>query len=134
MAASITRADYDQLKQIADRFGVEAEHSQQMLQAIQQRVQTLQSGDWVGQGATAFCAEMNDAVLPSLKRLTNALLSAKRTTLLIQAEVKQTEDVTAAIFKLTDAGGAVNGSSLAASLHGPPAHRCPVAAPHLHQA
>jgi uncharacterized protein YukE len=62
-------------------------------------VNTLQGGDWVGQGARAFYAEMNSAVLPSLKRLSKALQSAQRVTQHISREIKAAEDEAAAILK-----------------------------------
>ena len=68
-----TRADYDQLAQIASRFGKEADASQRSLDAVCSAMNVLQSGDWVGQGARAFYAEMSSDVLPSLMRLERAL-------------------------------------------------------------
>ena len=54
------RADYDALEIVAQGFSKQAEATAQTLQAIKGQMDTLQAGDWVGQGATAFYAEMND--------------------------------------------------------------------------
>ena len=69
MPANLFRGDYDQLAQIAQRFAREHEAAQRTLADVQRQTSVLQSGDWVEQGAQAFYAEMNSAVLPSLKRL-----------------------------------------------------------------
>ena len=73
MAAPTVRADYEQLKEAANRFGGQAQAARQALQSLQRGLDVLQNGDWVGQGATAFYQEMSGSVLPTLKRLTSAL-------------------------------------------------------------
>ena len=98
MQTHTTRADYDQLAQIAQRFGREAESTQRMLDAVRGAMNVLQAGDWVGQGANAFYAEMNGQVLPSLMRLVAALQSAQRNTLEIRAAIQQAEADAAAVL------------------------------------
>ena len=119
MPANLFRGDYDQLAQIAQRFAREHDAAQRMLADVQRQTGVLQSGDWVGQGAQAFYAEMNSAVLPSLKRLAQALQSAQRVTAQISREIKQAEDEAAAVLKDTTgeitakpsaAGNASNGN------------------------
>ena len=78
LAVPRVRADYDQLGQVAQRFGVAAEAAGATLQTIQQNMQVLEGGDWVGQGAKAFYQEMSGSVLPTLKRLTSALQAAQQ--------------------------------------------------------
>jgi WXG100 family type VII secretion target len=99
MPAPKTRGDYDQLAQISNRFAREYEMAQRALNAVQQQVNTLQGGDWVGEGARAFYAEMNSAVLPSLKRLAKALQSAQQVTQQIGREVKAAEDEASRILR-----------------------------------
>jgi WXG100 family type VII secretion target len=91
MPNNISRADYDQLQQIAQRFGLEAHQATMASGDIRSAMQTLQAGDWIGQGAQAFYSEMNTAVLPSLNRLIAALQSAQRTTLAIRAAFQEAE-------------------------------------------
>jgi len=125
MATSKTRADYGQLAQIAQRFASEAESTQQMLADMRAIMNLLEGGDWVGQGANAFFAEMNGAVLPSLTRLTRALADAQRVTIQISREVKVAEDAAAAVLH---ADGAPDGQ--AATLASPGgAAPAPVATP-----
>ncbi len=73
---------------------------------------TLQGGDWVGPGATAFYAEMNGDVLPSLNRLASALGEASRVTQRISAGFRQAEAEAAAVLRgQPGQGGGGPGSS-----------------------
>jgi WXG100 family type VII secretion target len=103
MPKDITRADYEQLKQIAARFERESQSSQNMQQSLRSLVEQLRGGDWIGQGATAFYAEMESAVLPSLGRLVKALHSAASATQKISAEVKRAEEEAAKLLRGDDA-------------------------------
>lgn len=92
MAAPRIRTDHDRLVQIASSFGRQAQHAQQSVQRIQLQVDQLQGGDWIGRGAKAFYAEMDQEVLPALKRLTDALAQAQRTTIQISQVLQQAEE------------------------------------------
>jgi WXG100 family type VII secretion target len=98
LAAPRIRADYDQLGQVAQRFGAAAEASGATLAALQQNLQVLEGGDWVGQGARAFYQEMAQSVLPAFNRLNNALQTAQQVTQAISREMRQAEDAAAAVF------------------------------------
>ena len=113
MAVPRVRADYDQLGQVAQRFGVAAEAAGATLQTIQQNMQVLEGGDWVGQGAKAFYQEMSGSVLPTLKRLTSALQAAQQITQAISREMKQAEDAAAAVFRAVVAAGSASGAGAA---------------------
>jgi len=104
MPAPRVRADYDALARIAEGFSRAAEANRSSVQAIQRAKGTLEGGDWLGQGARAFYQEMDQAVLPSLRRLSDALTAAQRITLQISQVVKEAEDAAAAIFKLLEFG------------------------------
>ncbi|MGH2619707.1 MAG: WXG100 family type VII secretion target [Anaerolineales bacterium] len=120
MTAPQFRGDYDLLAQIAQAFGQHASLTKTSMQRIQRDVNTLQSGDWIGTGATAFYREMNDQVLPTLKRLTAALESADRTLRKVSQIIKQAEDEAARLFRLDGTGGlgAVLGGGLGGALGG----------------
>ena len=112
MAAPKILANYDQLVQIAQRFGREAEATQRMLDSVRQAMSTLEAGDWVGQGASAFYAEMNSAVLPSLTRLTRALADAQYVTIQVRREIEAAEAAAAAVLNgQGTTGGASGGAS-----------------------
>ncbi|MEP7357555.1 MAG: WXG100 family type VII secretion target [Anaerolineales bacterium] len=119
MTAPRVRADYEQLKQAAQSFGEAGEAAAQTLRAIQKEKQTLEAGDWVGQGAKAFYQEMNESVLPTLQRLASAMQSARTTTLAISRVIKQAEDAAAALFRQPGGpAGATGFAGAAASASG----------------
>ncbi len=99
MPAPKVRGDYDQLQRIAQGFGAEASNSQNMLQSLTNNINALRSGDWVGQGATAFYTEMDSAVLPSLKRMHAALEHAQQATMQLRTLIQQAEHDAAALLK-----------------------------------
>jgi WXG100 family type VII secretion target len=104
MSASKIRADYEQLAEMAQIFGRQADTARQVLSALQKDVETLQGGDWLGPGAEAFYAEMTSAVVPAMGRLIAALSEAASATAKIGRIMKQAEAESAALFKLDDAG------------------------------
>ena len=99
MASPKVRTDYEELKQLVSGFQQAGEAAQQSLQAIRREKDTLQGGDWMGKGATAFFKEMDDSVLPTLSRLVKALNSAASTTSKISGLMKQAEDEASSVFK-----------------------------------
>lgn len=108
MSAPEVRAQYSDLTQVAQRFGKEANQTQQLINRLQQRVQTLENGGWVGRGAQAFFGEMQDRVLPTARRLNNALDEARSVTLEIAQILKSAEDEASAPFR--NGGGQANRS------------------------
>ena len=71
-----------------------------MNQNLKSRMDTLQGGDWIGEGAKKFYGEMNDQVMPSLKRLEKAMAEAARITQQVSRLLKQAEDEASMCFKL----------------------------------
>lgn len=120
MTAPRVRADYDVLKQMTSDWRQQASDTTRTLQQIRSQVQTLQGGDWVGKGATAFFGEMNDQVLPTLKRLADALSAAGDTTQQISQLMKQAEDEAAKCFQADGAAGGLAsiGAAVAAAAAG----------------
>lgn len=98
MPAPRVRADYDQLAQIAARFGREAERTQETIGKIKGLMSTLQGGDWIGKGATAFYREMDSEVMPSLTRLGKSLGEAQRSMNQIIQIVRGAEEEAARIL------------------------------------
>ncbi len=99
MGSDIIQAQYEQLEQIAVRFGQQAEAAAQTTQRAQQSMRALQAGGWEGRGAAAFFAEMQGTALPATQRLAEALQQASATTRLIVQVMRQAEEEAAAPFK-----------------------------------
>jgi WXG100 family type VII secretion target len=98
MAADKVRSDYDQLKTIAQTFSSQADTLNGMNQNVSSCMDTLQGGDWIGQGANAFFKEMNDSILPTMKRLQAAMTESARITTQIAQVMKQAEDQASKVF------------------------------------
>ena len=111
MTAPKIRADYDQLKQIGSLFGAEADNASRLKQALAQAIDALRGGDWIGPGASAFYAEMDGQVMPSLGRLASAMSLAQRAALQISQVIRQGEDEAAAVLR--GQAGAVGGAAFA---------------------
>ena len=116
MATKRTRAEYDELGNAARKWAAEADHARQMVASLKQCMDTLQGGDWVGQGARAFYAEMNGQVMPALQRLVKALESASRTTQSISRAVHEAEQAAAGVLNGRDAAGGLGAGGLAGAL------------------
>jgi WXG100 family type VII secretion target len=100
MPAPKVRADYSALKLISQSFCQEAEAISRLIQANERAKRRLEAGDWVGQGARAFYAEMDSNVLPKMRRLVNALEEASRTTLRIEQAMHQAEDEAGRVLRM----------------------------------
>ncbi len=111
MPAPKVRADFDLLNNIATRFSGESDNIKQMQSSITQAMSALEGGDWVGPGATAFYAEMREAVLPAVQRLVAALGEAGTTATKIGRTVKQAETDAARQLRSTGGSGAPQGHS-----------------------
>ncbi len=110
------RADYEALKNIARSFSQQADATARSLRSLKGQMDTLQGGDWIGQGANAFYAEMNDQVLPTIQRLHSALQTSADVTQKISQAMKAAEDEAANVLR----GGAAGtvGAAVAAGLAG----------------
>jgi len=91
VAADKIRGDYAELDRIGQIFGGQAEQVAGMAKNLEKCVDVLRGGDWVGHGASAFYAEMNGQVMPSLLRLARALTQAQSATALIRAGIQGAE-------------------------------------------
>ncbi len=117
MTAPRVRSDFDQLKSIAGQFNTAAETTNGMIQNLNSKLEQLRGKDWVGKGADKFIGEMDNSVLPSLKRLSKAMGSASRITNQIARIMKQAEDDATALFRggAAGAGAAAGGAAGAGS-------------------
>jgi WXG100 family type VII secretion target len=109
MSTNLTRADHDQLGQIAQAFDAEAGNTEAMLRQLRAVTATLQNGDWVGKAADSFYNEAQSTVFPALQRLNKALTAAGRVTREISKDAQNTEQEIAAILRQEE--GLTGGSS-----------------------
>jgi len=100
MPAVKVRSDYDQLKQISSKFSAANSAVAGVNKRLTTAMDQLRKGDWIGQGAKKFYAEMDSDVMPSMKRLEKAMASASKAAADIAKLMKQAEDESSNIFKL----------------------------------
>ena len=101
MSSARIRVQHDELDQIEKRFSAEAEGAIALSQTLRQQVATLQAGDWIGPGASAFYAEMSGSVFPSMQRLGQALDTAARAVGRIQRVFAEAEADAAEVLRRT---------------------------------
>jgi len=85
---------YDQMASIAQACDQQGQEAERMLRAVANQVENLRAGGWVGQGANAFFAEMDDLVLPALNRLLAALQHAADVSRAVAYEFGEAEQET----------------------------------------
>ena len=98
MAASQVRSDRDQLKQIQGMFNQESEKVEQTFRDLSGKMDTLQGGDWIGEGANQFYKEMEETIIPHMNALRDALNQAGETTGKIIQDMQDLEDRTSKMF------------------------------------
>lgn len=112
MSSSRIRFEYESLSSIAALWSRESDAVGATLRNLKQCADVLANGDWLGQGANAFQAEMAGAVFPSLARLVSALGEASRATVQIRDAAQVMEEEAAAVLRGTGTGTeSVTGSS-----------------------
>lgn len=99
MHAQLIQADYDHLALTVRRFETQADQLHNMTQTVRQRVDALQRGGWLGQGANAFYREMDDEIFPALKRLEEGLQHAQEITLQMSQVLQQAEEEAARVMR-----------------------------------
>jgi len=100
MPSDKVRSDFDELSKIGQLFNAQSSAIGGVNRRIKSAQGTLQGGDWIGEGAKKFFAEMEQQVNPSMKRLEQSLADAYRKTQEIARIMKQAEDESSNIFKL----------------------------------
>ena len=99
MTAPIVQAEYEQLKQIATKFGQLADRVASLQQQLNQQHQRLADGAWEGAAFAAFDCEYTGEVVPTLKRLEHTFNVAQSLTGEISKVFRQAEEEAAALFK-----------------------------------
>lgn len=124
--AETTIVNYEQILVLIKKFQTEGESIAQLVAKLRQAVHHLK-GEWIGDAADTFFDEMEMIVLPSLHRLSEALLFTATTTQDITKIYHSAEDEGSRIFKgdlsSTDFGAGafagIGGSGAAGGIGGP---------------
>lgn len=115
MSARVIQCDYDDLASIMSNFSQQADQTRQLMEMMRRVVGDLQSGGWIGNGAQAFFAEMEDLVFPGMNRMADALADAGSATQRISELLRSAEEEAARLFQGDGAGdgsGSGNGQGV----------------------
>lgn len=98
MSASKIQANYDDLKSIAGLFANQSDSVRQLSNQVQRQCDLLENGGWIGRGAQNFYREMEQQVLPAMRRLSNALQGASQAVQQISHTFNQAEREAGSLF------------------------------------
>jgi len=84
--------NYEVLYEIAGCFGDHEAITKSMYNVLKQHIDDLRKNGWVGEGADAFYAEMDELLLPALKRLQASMVQAENVVKTIATEFENAED------------------------------------------
>jgi WXG100 family type VII secretion target len=76
--ANKVQVKYDEMDQLSKRLADGSVRVSNLTAKLRSQLDVLQGGGWVGRGSDAFFNEMNDLMLPSMKKLEDALEAASR--------------------------------------------------------
>ena len=78
--ANVLKVLFDDMGNIAKTFQKNADDIANAHKQIKAAQDTLQQGEWIGEGAKRFQSEMEDSINPSLKGLTDVMQEASQVT------------------------------------------------------
>ncbi len=107
--SNMIQLNYDDLHKIVKTLNNEGDDTIQILSDTRQRVQNLH-GEWSGEAADKFFAEMEVELLPALKRLANACDMAQDKLLEIMKIIHEADQDTAGNFTKGDFSGGMFGA------------------------
>lgn len=97
--AERVEVNYDDLERIRSTFSQQSQEIQNMLRRMSNQVDGLRGGGWIGRGADAFYAEMDNEILPAIQRLIRALDEADRVVAQIMAEFRRAEEESRSVWE-----------------------------------
>jgi WXG100 family type VII secretion target len=99
VAISITiKLDFDAFKNIEGSFRAQETATQQSIGKLNKVLEQLRGGEWYGDGAKAFYAEMDGQVMPSMKNLQKVLGEGDRVSKDIEKTQHECETSITALF------------------------------------
>jgi WXG100 family type VII secretion target len=116
--ADKTKVDYDALADAGNRFGQEADRIRNIAGRLGQGTENLKRSGWVGKGAEAYYKEWESSILPTYRRLAEALKEAANILKALSKLFKDAETEASNFVKGTGGGGAGGGAGEGASLGG----------------
>ncbi|MBX3083910.1 MAG: WXG100 family type VII secretion target [Anaerolineae bacterium] len=99
MPSNKVQCNYEDMEKICQQFIRESDETEGTIRILKQGVEELRGGGWLGVGANAFYAEMDDHVFPNLDKLVKALQTTESQARQAIAKLHEMEDSSANKFK-----------------------------------
>jgi WXG100 family type VII secretion target len=100
MAISITiKLDFEAFKNIKSSFRAQETETKTTIGNLSKVIEQLRGGDWFGEGATAFFTEMDNEVLPAMKRLEKVMGEGDTVSKEIEKIQHETETSITSLFR-----------------------------------
>ena len=99
MAIITIHVEYDELEAVYIKLAQQAEEADAAIRNCMSCLDQLQSGAWIGRGATAFSGEMENDILPAYNRLLESLNFGNEVVKLIHSIIRQGEDDGRIVFE-----------------------------------
>jgi WXG100 family type VII secretion target len=93
-----TRADYDELENVSQRFANQAQEVEEIFTKISTTMENLRDG-WIGRGSDAFFSEMESDIIPATNRLRDVLSDASDLTKEIASKLQGAEEEASSRFR-----------------------------------
>jgi WXG100 family type VII secretion target len=106
MCAEHVRVNHDALDTIANRFQQQSDTLGGMMSELQGSYRPLKEDGWMGEGANAFFAEMEELLFPAVQKLVDALAEATLVTKAVSELMSQADNQASTGFRNAAEGGA----------------------------
>ncbi len=111
MADKVTKADYEALTDAAKSFSQESDRIKQIAGRLGRGAENLKRTSWTGKGADAFFKEVETSILPTYRRLSDALKEASNIMKALGQLFQGAEEEASATIKGTGGGSALGGGA-----------------------
>lgn len=78
--SDLVRVEYEKLSDVASRFSKQGEAANALLQMLMGKLSPLRAGSFKGEAADTFFQEMDDTLLPAVKRLQEIMAESSAVT------------------------------------------------------
>jgi WXG100 family type VII secretion target len=92
------QSDEEQLEDVVARFYNQAFIAQKLYEALNNRLEVIRGGAWIGPNANRFCAHMTDELVPALMRLEKAMHAAGDTVKQVQKIIRDADEQNKSYF------------------------------------
>ena len=94
----LIKVSYEAMQKYQNSFRGQETAVQQTTQKLTKVIEQLRGGDWIGEGATAFFNEMDNEVIPAMKRLQGVMSEGDRVSKEIEKIQHETEASIESLF------------------------------------